>query len=114
LIDPAVKTQRKPLERHHLFPKAWLAQEGIEDQRLVNQMANYALLEWPENLDILDTPPSEYVAAIQPRFPAEAWAQMHTLHALPDDWQAMDYSDFLAQRRSLMADIIRRGFESLR
>src|SRR5882724_11232367 len=68
LIDPAVRTQRKLLERHHLFPRAWLAREGIDDRRLVNQMANYALLEWPENIDIRDKPPVEYVAAIKPRF----------------------------------------------
>ena len=114
LIDPAVRTQRKLLERHHLFPRAWLAREGIDDRRLVNQMANYALLEWPENLDIRDKPPIEYVAAIKPRFSHDAWAQMRELHALPEDWQEMDYADFLEQRRHLMADIIRRGFESLR
>ena len=114
LIDPAVRTQRKLLERHHLFPRAWLAREGINDRRLVNQMANYALLEWPENLDIRDKPPVEYVAAIKPRFSHDAWAQMCELHALPEDWQEMDYADFLEQRRHLMADIIRRGFESLR
>ena len=57
MIDPAVRTQRKLLERHHLFPRAWLEREGINDRRLVNQMANYALLEWPENLDIRDKPP---------------------------------------------------------
>jgi hypothetical protein len=114
LIDPAVRTQRKLLERHHLFPRAWLAREGIDDRRLVNQMANYALLEWPENLDIRDKPPIEYVAAIKPRFPHDAWRQMCDLHALPEDWQEMDYADFLEQRRHLMADIIRRGFESLR
>ena len=77
-------------------------------------MANYALLEWPENLDIRDKPPVEYVAAIKPRFSHNAWAQMCELHALPEDWQEMDYGDFLEQRRHLMADIIRRGFESLR
>ena len=39
---------------------------------------------------------------------------MCELHALPEDWQEMDYADFLEQRRHLMADIIRRRFESLR
>ena len=114
LIDPSVKTNRKALERHRLFPKAWLAREGLEDRRLVNQMANYALLEWPENLDIRDKPPEEYVAEIRPRFTVEEWERMHELHALPQNWQELPYSDFLDQRRHLMADIIRRGFESLR
>jgi len=42
------------------------------------------LLEWPENLDIRDKPPDEYVAAIKPRFSNNAWAQMCELHALPE------------------------------
>jgi hypothetical protein len=77
-------------------------------------MANYALLEWPENLDIRDKEPGAYVSAIQPRFTADAWEKMHELHPLPEHWHELDYSDFLEQRRFLMANIIRRGFESLR
>jgi hypothetical protein len=114
LIDPSLKTKRKALERHHLFPKAWLAREGIDNRRLVNQMANYALLEWPENLDIRDKPPEVYAAEIRPRFSTEEWERMHKLHALPEHWPELSYSDFLDQRRRLMADMIRRGFESLR
>jgi hypothetical protein len=114
LLDPSVKAQRKPLERHHLFPRACLHRQGIEDRRLVNQMANYALLEWPENLDIRDKNPAQYVAAIKPRFAVDAWRRMHELHALPEGWYELSYPDFLEKRRHLMADIIRRGFESLR
>lgn len=114
LIDPALKTNRKALERHHLFPKAWLAQQGITDQRTVNQMANFALLEWPDNLDISDYPPSEYVPHLRTRFSDDEWQHMHKMHALPPSWENLDYAAFLEQRRSLMADIIRRGFESLR
>jgi hypothetical protein len=77
-------------------------------------MANYALLEWPENLDIRDKPPEVYVAEIRPRFTAEEWERMHELHALPKNWPELSYSDFLNQRRRLMAGIIRCGFESLR
>jgi hypothetical protein len=114
LLDPAVKAQRRPLERHHLFPRAYLARQGVDDRRLVNQMANYALLEWPENVDIRDKHPADYVAAIRPRFSPDAWRRMHVLHALPEGWHQLSYPDFLEQRRHLMADIIHRGFESLR
>jgi hypothetical protein len=34
-------------------------------------------------------------------------------HALPQDWQSMTYPNFLEARRKLMADIIKRGFDSL-
>jgi hypothetical protein len=112
LIDPALKSKKKALERHHLFPRAWLEGQGAE-LRVINQMANYALLEWPENIDISDDPPNEYVPKIRTRFKPAEWKQMQDAHALPDEWETMDYHQFLAARRSLMASIIRRGFETL-
>lgn len=45
LIDPAIKTKKKPLERHHLFPRAWQESQGETDLKVVNQLANFALLE---------------------------------------------------------------------
>ena len=113
LIDPALQTKKKPLERHHLFPRGWLAKQGIDDLKLVNQMANYALLEWPENIDISDDPPHEYVPKLAQRFSKQEWARMHEAHSLPDGWETMEYPDFLEARRRLMASIIRRGFETL-
>ncbi|WP_199797676.1 GmrSD restriction endonuclease domain-containing protein [Pseudazoarcus pumilus] len=114
LLDPSLKTKKKALERHHLFPRAWLQGEGQEDLKVINQMANYALLEWPDNIDISDDPPAVYVPQIRPRFSENEWARMHELHALPDSWECMAYDDFLVARRKLMADIVRRGFETLR
>lgn len=114
LLDPVLKTKKKALERHHLFPRAWLEGQGFSDLKQINQMANYALLEWPENIDISDAPPSEYVPEIRPRFSDADWATMQELHALPDNWQQMEYQEFLQARRVKMADVIRRGFESLK
>jgi hypothetical protein len=114
LLDPAIKTKKKALERHHLFPRAWLESQGVEDLTRINQLANFALLEWPENIDISDTPPAEYVPQIQPRFSTEDWKRMQECHALPDNWHLMPYDTFLIERRKLMAAIIRRGFESLK
>jgi hypothetical protein len=114
LLDPALKTKKKSLERHHLFPVAWLQKQGEEDRKVINQMANYALLEWPDNIDISDSPPTDYVPKIKVRFSEEDWQRMHELHALPIDWPQMSYADFLVERRKLMADIVRRGFETLR
>ena len=113
LLDPALKTKRKPLERHHLFPRAWLEKQGITDLRQINQAANFALLEWPENSAISDEDPSEYVPMLRPRFPDEVWQAMHEMHALPVHWESMPYDVFLQKRRLLMAQIIRRGYESL-
>lgn len=114
LIDPALRTKKKALERHHLFPRAWLERSGETDLKQINQMANYALLEWPENIDINDDPPEKYVPRIRKRFSAEDWRRMSELHALPKSWETMEYPEFLERRRPLMAAIIRRGFETLR
>lgn len=114
LLDPSLKTNKKPLERHHLFPRAWLERQGIDDLKIINQQANFALIEWPDNIDISDTAPAEYVPKIRSRFADEAWKAMYEYHALPKDWEELPYQDFLQQRRKLMAAIIRRGFDSLK
>lgn len=114
LLDPTLQTRKKSLERHHLFPRAWLERQGLDDRKQINQMANFALLEWPDNIDISDTPPADYVPKIRVRFSDTDWQQMHELHALPQGWEHMAYEDFLSERRKLMAGIVRRGFETLR
>lgn len=113
LLDPSVKRKKKAIERHHLFPRGWLKKQGIEDIKQVNQGANYALLEWPDNIDIKDTPPAKYVPNIKPRFTEEAWQRMCRVHALPAGWETLPYDEFLRQRRALIAQIIKEGFESL-
>jgi hypothetical protein len=114
LLDPALQTRKKPLERHHLFPRGWLEDEKkVTDLKLINQTANYALLEWPDNLDISKKPPFEYVPLMRQRFQPEEWERMCQLHALPEEWENLTYEEFLSQRRVNMAEIIRRGFEVL-
>ncbi len=113
LLDPTVRAKRKATERHHLFPRAWLENSGITERKLINQQANYALLEWPDNLDISDAPPSEYVPLMRNRFSDGDWRKMSEMHALPEGWETLPFEEFLERRRSLMANIIRRGFESL-
>ena len=79
----------------------------------INQCANFALLEWPENLEISDSPPESYVPLMRQRFGDEEWRVMSEFHALPEGWEAMEYEEFLAARRRLMSGIIQRGFQSL-
>ncbi len=113
LLDPTIKTKKKALERHHLFPRAWLEKQGIDDLKKINQLANFALLEWPENIDISDDPPAEYAPTIKRRFSVDEWSRMSEYHAMPRDWEKMPYETFLQERRKLMAAIIRRGYETL-
>ncbi len=114
LLDPALKQKKSALERHHLFPRAWLESQRIEDLKLINHTANFALVEWPDNIDISDAPPVEYVPEMRKRFSPEVWRSMCDLHALPEGWERSKYEDFLAKRRGLIAEVIRRGFETLR
>jgi len=113
LVDPALKTRRKTLERHHLFPRAWLESQGVSAFKQINQAANFALLEWPDNLAIEDDLPSKYVPLMKDRFSPAAWQEMCQLHALPEGWENLPYDEFLRRRRPLMAGIVRRGFETL-
>lgn len=114
LLDPTIKTKKKSLERHHLFPRAWLEEEGESDLKRINQVANFALLEWPDNIDISDESPAVYVPELESRFSAKEWERMHEHHALPLGWHTLPYDTFLVERRKLMAAIIRKGYESLR
>ncbi len=111
LFDPALKPKKSALERHHLFPRGYLATLGVTELREVNQIANLALLEWPDNIAVSDDAPAVYF----PRLAAERGldARQRHLHALPDSWETMGYDDFLATRRKAMAKVVREGFERL-
>jgi hypothetical protein len=113
LYDPSLRTNRKPIEAHHLFPKAWLRKQGIIDTKMVNQVANFAYVEWPDNAAVSDSAPGDYLPKLRAQFSAEAFDAMCRAHALPPGWETMTYDQFLAQRRILMAQIIRRGFDAL-
>jgi hypothetical protein len=113
LLDPSRKVFKSPLDRHHLFPKDWLTQQGITDFKQINQIANFALLEWPDNIEISNAAPYDYLPDIQKRFAPQIWESMTALHALPNGWENMEYQTFLEERRKLIAAIIRKGFEML-
>jgi hypothetical protein len=113
LLNPSVRSPKSALERHHLFPRQYLKKIGIQDLRDINQIANYTLLEWKENIDISDRPPSDYAPALEKRFTPADLTRMYELHGLPALWFDMSYPDFLAERRKRMAAIIRNGFECL-
>lgn len=113
LLDPATYGKKQALERHHIFPRDWLEDNGVTDLKQVNQLGNFSLIEWPDNISIGATPPSEYVPELKRRFSEPVWDRMCRLHALPSNWETLSYEEFLKQRRVLMAALIRRGFETL-
>ncbi len=114
LFDPALKAKKSAVERHHLFPRAHLKTLGITSPKDVNQIANYALVEWPKNISISGSDPAVYWPAYSQPVAAPELERMRFWHALPDGWHEMPYQDFLVARRRLLAAVIKSGFERLR
>ncbi|HKG04398.1 MAG TPA: DUF262 domain-containing protein [Conexibacter sp.] len=114
LLDPAVRSKRAALERHHLFPRAYLRRIGVESLAQVNQIANFAFVEWPKNTAIADDAPATYWPAFAASFDAEELERMRFWHALPKGWHNLRYDMFLDVRRRLIAEVVRAGFERLK
>lgn len=114
-LEPAISL-KKGIERHHIFPRNHLKTHGVKDLKKINQIANFAMVEWSDNIKISDLPPGQYwpeqVAA--KGFDEKRLSTQRDLHALPDGWDQMEYDDFLQTRRKLMADVVRRAFDLLR
>lgn len=110
LLDPGVVGNRASIERHHLFPKGYLRALGITGTYRLNQIANYAFVEWADNMDISDDPPAEYFPPLFAGLSEQEKANASYWHALPQDWHALDYTEFTKERRQLIAGVIRDGY----
>jgi len=109
LLDPTAKGKRAAIERHHLFPKAYLATLGITGAKQ-NRIANLALVEWPDNAKISAQGPAVYWPEMASRFSTDDLTPMLYWHGLPSGWEAMDYDEFLVARQRAMAQVIKDGF----
>ncbi len=112
LYEPGVDGNRKSIEKHHLFPKAYLKENGYNDT-MINQMANYAYIDWKDNMEILDENPAIYYPIVCKGKTEEEVRQMENENALPIGWEKMPYEEFLVARRKLMAEKIKMGYEKL-
>jgi hypothetical protein len=110
LLQEGLRSKKSALERHHLFPKAWLQRNGVPDQTQRNQIANYALVEWSDNIDISDNHPKEYLPYYIDRLPNHEIENMYYWHALPKNWEEMEYEEFLVQRRKLISQVVRDAY----
>lgn len=112
---------------HHIFPKAYLRKEIDAPQRLHNQIANYTYLEKRINIAIGEKSPGEYFSQARAAIiegtsyfgdisDEETLALSLKANCIPEGvfhMTAKDYETFLAERRALMAQKIRRYFEGL-
>lgn len=111
---------------HHIFPKKYLSEHNF-GRTEYNQTANYAYFDTPVNISIGKNAPKDYFTqALQQCGETKANCgsilKEQLLHdnlkanCIPEEIFDMDYTrytEFLEKRRSLMAQKIRRYYESL-
>lgn len=112
LSDPGVSAPRA-IERHHLFPKKYLADQTITSRKQVNAIANMAYLDWPENMKVGAHGPSDYWPTMIASMDGARLERQRYWHALPIGWEQLDYATFLERRRDLIATVVHDGFSTL-
>ena len=91
------------LQKHHVFPKAFLYKKynssNSLDKSMVNEIANMALITQKSNMAILDGDPADYL----PEIPGEQLRKQFV--PIDNELYALEnYESFLAARRRLIAE----------
>jgi hypothetical protein len=113
MIDPAVKGTKVAFEQHHLFPRGFLEANGVTDLKRINQIANFAPVEWPDNIKIGKKPPGDYVPPLDAALTGTQREQLYFWHALPHLWWDLSYDNFLVERRVRMSRVIHEAWKLL-
>ncbi len=115
-------------DTHHIFPRQYLKDKGMDNALIYNQVANYAYLSKPVNIVIGKKSPKEYLGDIVKAIENGEESKYTTIsslnnlkdnlkkNAIPDSLVQMDaenYQEFLLERRKLMSYKIKLYFESL-
>ncbi|WP_246868286.1 DUF262 domain-containing protein [Saccharopolyspora sp. ASAGF58] len=111
-LNPSVLATRN-VERHRLFPRDYLENAlGVNSSKQYNQIANMTIVDWVDDIRISDRAPSAFwPEQLAAKNIGENQLQMQLRHhALPNGWEQMDFQEFLAERRSRMAKVIREAF----
>ncbi len=112
MLDPVV-TPVNDMQRHHLFPKAYLKSNGVTKIPQINRIANMAFVDWSDNIAISSKAPREYWSQMTSRLDPDRVKRQAQHHALPIGWEQLEYSDFCDKRRKLIAAVTRDGFRRL-
>ena len=111
---------------HHIFPKKYLQDNGYNDKNFYNQVANYAYLDTGVNISVGKKEPKEYFSEALAGCSGtqtigtvtnetDFWANLD-VNCIPREVVNMtykDYTEFLKQRRVMMAQKIRIYYEAL-
>lgn len=103
---------KNAVDKHHIFPKSYLTKIGYTTDRARNQLANFTYLDYATNINISDNPPNIYIEYYKEKLGNDYTTHCKN-HALPENFEKMDYEEFLNQRRFLMAQIIKKAFMRL-
>ena len=111
---------------HHIFPKAYLQENGYNDKNLYNQVANYAYLDTGVNISVGKKEPKDYFSKA-----LEGCKSNQTIGTITNEedfWNNLDvnciphevvnmtyadYIDFLKYRRIKMAQKIQQYYKAL-
>lgn len=104
---------KNSVDKHHIFPKHYLEEIGYDNDRDRNQIANFTYLDYVTNIDISDEPPAEYAGRYREKLGEEGYRLSCAQNALPENFDQLSYSDFLMQRRVLMAKIVKKAYAEL-
>ena len=104
---------KNAVDKHHIFPKNYLARIGIEKDRDRNQTANFTYLDYNTNIHVSDRQPQDYAVAFREKLGDEEYIKTCSQHALPDNFEVMDYFEFIQHRRFLMAQIVKKAYQRL-
>lgn len=98
---------------HHIFPQAYLRKNGFSKGD-INQIANYVWVTQPKNLEISDKAPKEYLSDENIiEFMSETNNHENAIPEEIVEYDFHNYSDFLNQRRHLMAKKMREFYENM-
>ena len=110
-----------------IFPKNYLQKNGHNNKGEYNQIANFAMLQTEVNVQVSDRAPVEYMQTVKAQCNGEdnRYGAINTIedlnknmaeNCIPESFSNMtaeDYEEFLKQRRILMANKIKKYFDSL-
>ena len=86
---------------------------GYTNDRDRNQLANFTYLDYATNIEISDKAPADYVNSYRQKLGEEGYKKACEQNALPENFETMEYPEFLEKRRQLMAQIVKKAYEQL-
>lgn len=112
---------------HHIFPKDYLIKNGIDNKQQYNQIANYTYLQQEINIAVSNKAPIKYFAELETQINGGSpiYGYIDSIEGLDinlvensipleiKSYTYENYEKFLAKRRVLMANLIKKYFYSL-